>query len=695
MAPNRKWFGNTRVIGQKELDTFRDTMSTLKKDPYSFVVKQNKLPMSLLADPVASKHTNLLKAESFESTFGKKSNRKRPRMASSDMSELLSHVEETEAKYDPKKDTHRRDWSAAGEDRDAVKDHVFSKGQSKRIWSELYKVIDASDVVIQVLDARDPMGTRSKHIEEYMRKEKAYKQLVFVLNKCDLVPNWSTAGWVATLSKVVPTLAFHASVTNSYGKGALIQLLRQFGKLHSDKQQISVGFIGYPNVGKSSIINTLRAEKVCRTAPIPGETKVWQYVTLMRRIFLVDCPGVVYNVGDSEADSVLKGVVRLEKLKTPVDYVKHVLERSKPEYVCRQYDMESFDREDHIGFLEKMATRYGRLLKGGEPDIHTCAIMVLHDWQMGKIPYFTPPPKRDHPKSTGVSLDEEVEGEVSALQPSQKMKELPAKEGFFNASDQVAPEGHEIDAEADAAAESGMDAAVAAEDIDEAEEEEEEELTWDDIQGASGAAAAADEGDDDDEEEDGAEAAEEERPLKRRKREGGAESAAPAAAAVAAETEKSAKKKSMKKKSKKVVKAKAETAFSPGPATKGKKSMLSGWSVAEIKSPETAGAGPGAGGPAADAADGSKKKKSTKKSAVFASEQLKKQIKKAKKKSAKAKAAEEDAGQHDAEEEDDSKYRKVKKDGRKSVSHGKTGAQYYDGVNTKNRKRFQPPKLPK
>jgi nuclear GTP-binding protein len=240
-----------------------------------------------------------------------------------------------------------------------VRDHVFSKGQSRRIWAELYKVIDASDVVIQVLDARDPMGTRSKHIEDYMRKEKGFKQLVFVLNKCDLVPNWSSAGWVATLSKVCPTIAFHASVTNSYGKGALIQLLRQFRMLHADKQQISVGFIGYPNVGKSSIINTLRAEKVSKTSPQPGETKCWQYVTLMRKIFLVDCPGVVYNVGDSEANSVLKGVVRIEKLATPEDYVLEVLKRAKKEYITRQYDMIEFDADDHIGFLEKLALRYG------------------------------------------------------------------------------------------------------------------------------------------------------------------------------------------------------------------------------------------------------------------------------------------------------------------------------------------------
>lgn len=57
-------------------------------------------------------------------------------------------------------------------------------------------------------------------------------------------------------------------------QGALIQLLRQFGRLHMDKKNISVGFIGYPNVGKSSVINALMHRKVCKVAPEPGETKV-------------------------------------------------------------------------------------------------------------------------------------------------------------------------------------------------------------------------------------------------------------------------------------------------------------------------------------------------------------------------------------------------------------------------------------
>lgn len=150
------------------------------------------------------------------------------------------------------------------------------------------------------------------------------------------VPAWVTKRWLHSLSREFPTLAFHASLTNPFGKGALLSLLRQLARLRSDKQAISVGFVGYPNVGKSSVINALRTKKVCKTAPVPGETKVWQYITLMKRIFLIDCPGVVYHrAAGSESDAVLKGVVRVEGLEDATGHVAAVLQRIKPEYLVR------------------------------------------------------------------------------------------------------------------------------------------------------------------------------------------------------------------------------------------------------------------------------------------------------------------------------------------------------------------------
>lgn len=76
--------------------------------------------------------------------------------------------------------------------RSLASEPIYAKGTSRRIWGELYKVLDSSDVVIHVLDARDPLGTRCKPVVEFLRKEKAHKQLIYVLNKVDLVPTWVT-----------------------------------------------------------------------------------------------------------------------------------------------------------------------------------------------------------------------------------------------------------------------------------------------------------------------------------------------------------------------------------------------------------------------------------------------------------------------------------------------------------------------
>jgi nuclear GTP-binding protein len=69
---------------------------------------------------------------------------------------------------------------------------IYAKGTSRRIYGELYKVIDSSDVILHILDARDPLGTMCDSVLEYIKKEKAHKQVVLIINKCDLVPNWVT-----------------------------------------------------------------------------------------------------------------------------------------------------------------------------------------------------------------------------------------------------------------------------------------------------------------------------------------------------------------------------------------------------------------------------------------------------------------------------------------------------------------------
>ncbi|XP_010535110.1 PREDICTED: nuclear/nucleolar GTPase 2-like [Tarenaya hassleriana] len=492
IQPDRRWFGNTRVVNQKELEFFREELQTRMSSNYNVILKEKKMPLSLLSDHRKQSRVHLLDMEPFQDAFGPKNKRKRPKLVASDYEALVKKADESQDAYEQKYGESTS--SAQGEEEDGFRDLVrhtmFEKGQSKRIWGELYKVIDSSDVVVQVLDARDPQGTRCYHLEKALKEHHKHKHMVLLLNKCDLVPAWVTKGWLRVLSKEYPTLAFHASINKSFGKGSLLSVLRQFARLKSDKQAISVGFVGYPNVGKSSVINTLRTKNVCKVAPIPGETKVWQYITLTKRIFLIDCPGVVYQSRDTETDIVLKGVVRVTNLEDAAEHIGEVLKRVKRVHLQRAYKIK--DWEDDNDFLIQLCKATGKLLRGGEPDLMTGAKMILHDWQRGRIPFFVPPPKQESETSEEPAMSaidkEAVEGDnnpaavaafkaIASIMSSQQQKTVPVQRDLYDdneLNDRNAKHSSESDCQKDADHEDKEMLSNEDEDEDEDEDENEE-----------------------------------------------------------------------------------------------------------------------------------------------------------------------------------------------------------------------------
>ncbi|KAK8237793.1 NUC091 domain-containing protein [Phyllosticta capitalensis] len=502
IEPNRKWFTNSRVISQDSLAAFRNAMAEKASDPYSVLLKSNKLPMSLIRDNTDTKNgvkqhqaKMAVEQEPFVDTFGPKAQRKRVKLGVSSIEDLAGDADKSHDDY-----LDRLEQKAllsgklgAGAEDDGfdmgnaatAKEAIFSKGQSKRIWNELYKVIDSSDVIIHVLDARDPLGTRCRSVEKYMKEEAPHKHLIFVLNKCDLVPTKIAAAWVRYLSKEYPTLAFHASINNSFGKGSLISLLRQFSALHSNRKQISVGMIGYPNTGKSSIINTLRKKKVCTTAPIPGETKVWQYVTLMKRIYLIDCPGIVPpNANDTDADLLLRGVVRVERTENPEQYVAAALAKCKKQHVERTYELSGYT--DATDFLEQLARKGGRLLKGGEADLDGVAKMVLTDFLRGKLPWYTPLPSIEDEQSGKI---EGREGRMGEMPKKRKREDAEAKPEASNAAEAQVDEDEDDDDEDDDDFE-GFD-----------EDEDDDDESDDDSEGGDAETLVADEGSEEEDDE--------------------------------------------------------------------------------------------------------------------------------------------------------------------------------------------------
>jgi nuclear GTP-binding protein len=205
VEPNRKWFNNTRVISQDALESFRSAVQAQASDPTTYLMKRNKLPMSLIEEKGningLKEHAAKIAVESqpFKDTFGPKAQRKRPKLDFSTIEDLagrtdtmhdtyLDRLEQAKLLSGTSGDAERENDNPDGDFAQA-REFIFMKGTSKRIWNELYKVIDSSDVILHVLDARDPDGTRCRSVEKYIRTEAPHKHLVFVLNKVDLVPS--------------------------------------------------------------------------------------------------------------------------------------------------------------------------------------------------------------------------------------------------------------------------------------------------------------------------------------------------------------------------------------------------------------------------------------------------------------------------------------------------------------------------
>lgn len=218
---------------------------------------------------------------------------------------------------------------------------------------------------------------------------------------------------------------------------------------------------------------------------------MWQYVSLIKRINLIDCPGVVHSTtDDTQISTVLKGVVRVEHLEDATEYVPHLLDRVKPEYITRAYSLKNWT--DHEDFLAQLGKRSGKLLKGGDPDLNTVAKMVLQDWQKGRIPYFSLPPdyvlelpgneskhqenKEVAPLKEGgeeeeiVSRAQEAIADISIQVAEQLGNALPQKKGYFMPEDATEDgTGGDVAYEADGVSHSDENSSLSQEVKDDAE----------------------------------------------------------------------------------------------------------------------------------------------------------------------------------------------------------------------------------
>ncbi|GJP33316.1 hypothetical protein CLOM_g17862 [Closterium sp. NIES-68] len=348
-------------------------------------------------------------------------------------------------------------------ERDEEADGQAGKGKGappRAFMRELRAVVEASDVVLLVLDARDPMGGRCRQVEDMVARSGAHKRVVLLLNKIDLVPKDVVQRWLTYFRRELPAVAFKASTqaqrshlarsqrkqadpnraaagpqsllpaaageeggevgaegSECFGADTLIQLLKNYCRNKDIKTAIRVGVVGLPNVGKSSVINSLKRARVAKAGATAGVTRALQEVQLDRLVRLIDSPGVVLAGGGGdggkadEAAAALRNALRPEALLDPFAPVERIMQLCSPAHLAAVYGIDKPQGEGAAGgpvdsFLRQVAQKRGRLKKGGVPDTLAAARIVLREWNEGRIPYYTLPPS---PASEAVAGAEEHE----------------------------------------------------------------------------------------------------------------------------------------------------------------------------------------------------------------------------------------------------------------------------------------------
>ena len=245
------------------------------------------------------------------------------------------------------------------------------------------EVIRISDIVLEVLDARFIDETRNKELEKLIFEEG--KKIIYVLNKADLV-NISELIKSGMLDKLKPYVLI--SCKTKYGIKDLRTRIKIEAKKVKHAVRKQIGIIGYPNTGKSSLINVIASGGRAKTSAHAGFTRGMHKIRLAKDILLLDTPGVMpekeapaHKTAHAKKLSII-GVKTFDRAKNP-DFIVSELMKENPGVFEKFYKVNA--KGDAEKLIEALGKRKKFLAKKGEIDIDRTARAILKDWQFGKI----------------------------------------------------------------------------------------------------------------------------------------------------------------------------------------------------------------------------------------------------------------------------------------------------------------------
>jgi len=283
-----------------------------------------------------------------------------------------------------------------------------TRGGHEPYWALVKRIITESDLVLEILDARLVELSRNERVEELVKE--IGRPIVFVINKSDLVSRKSLKEQIKKLKESVKDLDSEVVFISAKKKGdfrillsSIKKIFKRFGKREATVRtkgepkprfreahgDIVVGVLGYPNTGKSSIINALAHKKKVKVSKKAGTTHGLHWVNASGGIRLIDSPGVIPLSKEDEVRYGLIGAKDTERLKNPLlvahAVIKLFLKSGVSARVFEEFYNIKIVSKDVDEIIRLVAEKKGFLLKGGRVDENRVVSLIVRDWQQGRL----------------------------------------------------------------------------------------------------------------------------------------------------------------------------------------------------------------------------------------------------------------------------------------------------------------------
>ncbi len=260
---------------------------------------------------------------------------------------------------------------------------------TKKHWEDIFRYSgDYVDMILQVLDARNPIGTHNIKIETLMKEKNPDIKIALVLNKIDLIPKRIEEKWVKYYQDRGYTI-FPISARHSRN----ITELKNYMRDAAGEEVINVLITGYPNSGKSTLIFVLaKGKKKVGISSIAGYTRSVQTFKISDQIYLIDSPGIIPLDESDETEMAIKSCMNADKLEDPMAVVEFIVSYVPKRRIEKAYEVELPNNYTEEDLIEILGKKYNKYLKGGIIDENEIIKMIIRDWQQGKIKYYFPPP---------------------------------------------------------------------------------------------------------------------------------------------------------------------------------------------------------------------------------------------------------------------------------------------------------------